>query len=115
MKTMMLNADAAKDRQAAARHDTMRVTPRIMADNGRTGPVPLASAIGNLTTQRLLRAGEIQPKLSISSPGDPYEQEADRMADNVMNGTIHRSCAACAAGAPSCPGCEEDQKIHPKP
>ena len=27
----------------------------------------------------------IQPKLTINTPGDIYEQEADRMADQVMN------------------------------
>ncbi|MCB0589425.1 MAG: hypothetical protein KDD06_29345, partial [Phaeodactylibacter sp.] len=26
----------------------------------------------------------IQPKLTVNQPGDPYEQEADRMADHIM-------------------------------
>lgn len=30
-------------------------------------------------------AGMIQPKLSVSEPGDRYEQEADRMADQVIS------------------------------
>jgi len=34
--------------------------------------------------QRLLKAGVIQAKLRISEPNDPYEQEADRVADRVM-------------------------------
>lgn len=29
-------------------------------------------------------AESVQPKLSVSEPGDPYEEEADRMADAVM-------------------------------
>ena len=29
---------------------------------------------------------KIQPKLTISTPGDIYEQEADRVADEVMRG-----------------------------
>ncbi|MGH9969842.1 MAG: DUF4157 domain-containing protein [Pyrinomonadaceae bacterium] len=32
----------------------------------------------------LLRAQTIQPKLTISHPDDPYEREADRVADQVM-------------------------------
>src|SRR2546427_10871279 len=31
-----------------------------------------------------LRPAIIQTKLAISQPGDPYEQEADRIADRVM-------------------------------
>ena len=34
--------------------------------------------------QRLLRSRTIQPKLAISQPGDIYEQEADRIADQVI-------------------------------
>jgi hypothetical protein len=52
----------------------------------------------------------IQPKLKVSQPGDPYEQEADRVADQVMRMSspnhvssgvskdeerIGRKCAAC--------------------
>ena len=51
-----------------------------------------------------------QPKLSINTPGDAYEQEADAMADKVMRiqipesqntffkpavASIQRKCAAC--------------------
>jgi hypothetical protein len=34
--------------------------------------------------QRLLRARVIQAKLTVNQPGDKYEQEADRVADQVM-------------------------------
>jgi hypothetical protein len=56
--------------------------------------------------QRATPAPAIQPKLTISQPGDPYEQEADRVADQVMrmpDPTIQRSPAE---GEP-----EEDQQI----
>ncbi len=56
----------------------------------------------------------VQPSLSVSTPGDPYEVEADRVADEVMRmpdqaggapqalrwanaGSINRQCASCAA------------------
>jgi hypothetical protein len=39
---------------------------------------------GNRFTQQLLRSSAIQAKLTVSQPGDQYEQEADRVADQVM-------------------------------
>lgn len=43
---------------------------------------------------------EIQPKLTISTPGDAFEQEADRMANQVVgtvasSGGLQRGCAEC--------------------
>jgi len=56
----------------------------------------------------------LQPKLAISQPGDPSEQEADRVAEQVMRmpePAVQRQCAACAAGGPLCPACEEDSAM----
>ncbi len=39
---------------------------------------------GNQAVQRWFYSGRIQAKLRIGKPGDKYEQEADRMADEVM-------------------------------
>jgi hypothetical protein len=43
--------------------------------------------------------GLIQTKLTVNTPGDVYEQEADAMADKVMTmpaaGAVQRKCAAC--------------------
>jgi hypothetical protein len=47
-------------------------------------PLEQQQAIGNQAVQRLLLFGMIQPKLKISQPNDKYEQEADRVADQVM-------------------------------
>lgn len=69
----------------------------------------------------------IQTKLKIGEPGDVYEQEADRVADEIMRmpdravsasggeGNIQRKCAACASGS-SCSECEEEEEmtIHRK-
>lgn len=46
--------------------------------------VGVQSFIGNHALQRLLNSQYIQTKLQVSTPGDPFEQEADRVADNVM-------------------------------
>ncbi len=40
--------------------------------------------IGNQAVQRLFKSGAIQAKLRIGQPNDKYEQEADRVADQVM-------------------------------
>ena len=44
----------------------------------------LQRAIGNQAVQRLIKSGTLQAKLQIGQPGDKYEQEADRVADEVM-------------------------------
>jgi len=44
----------------------------------------LQSSVGSQAVQRLLGSDYFQAKLQISSPGDPFEQEADHVADKVM-------------------------------
>ena len=46
--------------------------------------LPLQKTIGNQAVQKLLQSSAIQAKLKISQPNDKYEQEADRVADQVM-------------------------------
>ena len=61
------------------------------------------SQLGNAAVSRALRSGRIQAKLTVGAPGDPYEQEADRVAEQVMSRTggpaVQRKCNACEAGA----------------
>ena len=45
----------------------------------------LQKTIGNQAVQRLLNAGVIQAKLKIGQSNDIYEQEADRVAEEVMS------------------------------
>ena len=44
----------------------------------------LQRTIGNQAVQRLFKSGMIQAKLRIGQPNDIYEQEAERVADEVM-------------------------------
>ena len=44
----------------------------------------LAQQLGNQNFLRLLRARMLQAKLTVSHPQDSYEQEADRVAEQVM-------------------------------
>jgi hypothetical protein len=65
---------------------------------------------GNLATQQLFSFGDIQAKLEISHPGDPLEEEADRVADHVMRmpeSAVQRNCATFASGA-SYSKCDEE-------
>lgn len=58
----------------------------------------------------------IQPKLKVNSPGDVYEQEADRVADQVMRmpePTLQRACA-CGGACPECKT-EDQELVQTKP
>ena len=41
-------------------------------------------AFGNQAMQRMLQSRDVQAKLIINDPGDRYEREADRVAEQVM-------------------------------
>jgi pyrrolidone-carboxylate peptidase len=73
----------------------------------------LQQSLGNQAVQRMLQSRRLQAKLSISHPGDIYEEEADRVAEQAMRmpePALQRTCAPCAAGGSLCPKCEDDQK-----
>lgn len=53
-------------------------------------------------------AGAIQTKLAINKAGDEYEQEADRISEQVMRPPEPRSQRACACGG-ACPKCQMKQ------
>jgi len=44
----------------------------------------LPRTAGNQAVQRMFHAGLLQPKLKVGAPNDVYEQEADRVAEQVM-------------------------------
>jgi hypothetical protein len=68
----------------------MQAHPR-KSGNGRATASPvgeilaLQKSIGNRNLQRLLKSGALQAKLKISQPGDIYEQEADKVASQIMS------------------------------
>lgn len=55
----------------------------------------------------------IQPKLTVSEPGDDYEQEADRVADQVMHMPKPQLQRACACGG-RCPKCQREKRTSDK-
>lgn len=59
----------------------------------------------------------LQPKLAVSTPGDQYEQEADRVAEHVMRmpaPTLQPACASCSTGGTPGPERENHELVHRK-
>lgn len=56
-------------------------------------------ALGNQAVQRLIESRGVQPKLTVGAPNDVYEQEADRVADQVMGMTPEASHGSSAPQA----------------
>ncbi len=80
----------------------------------------LPRTVGNRAVQRIL-PHRVQAKLEVSPPGDPYEREADRVADRVMRSIeapeAEREGSApgiqrTAAGAPAAVTGELEQEIQ---
>jgi hypothetical protein len=67
--------------------------------------------IGNRAVERLMKSGALQAKLRIGAPGDAYEQEADRVAEQVM--LMPQGMSRGSSGTPhiqrACPKCEKDE------
>lgn len=55
----------------------------------------------------------IQAKLKVSSPGDIYEQEADRVAEQVMRMPEPGLRRACSCGG-GCPSCQDNAVVRRK-
>ena len=85
-------------------------------------PAPSAGVqqnAGNFAVQRLFKSGRLQAKLSISRPDDPYEREADRVADTITIASppvLARKCASCESSGASCASCaaEPEETIQRK-
>ena len=77
------------------------------------GPHPLLvlqQKVGNLAVQQMLRGSPIQAKLTISTPGDPEEQEADHVAGQVMRahaGFPVRPPCSCSESGEACEECSQ--------
>jgi hypothetical protein len=78
--------------------------------------------IGNQSLLALMQSGQLKGKLNVSQPGDPSEQEADRMTDQIVRmpegseQTLRKkSRAACSTGSP-CSACAEEKEtpLHRK-
>src|SRR5215469_9523016 len=105
---------------------TTPVRPRLVSpDRGSDQACGISRlrtpASGNQAMQRALKPGVLQAKLTINQPGDVYEQEADRVAAQVMSTPASEGRRRVAPGVHSsggcvqrmCKECEEEQKTAP--
>jgi hypothetical protein len=101
--------------------------PRSSSDHEKTTvnrkPVPAGPSGGkppaknSLWQSLALRRDSVQPKLSVSQPGDVAEQQADQVADQVMKtpeSQVQRSACACGGTCPKCQG-EQHEVVQAKP
>jgi len=101
-------AAAARQAQSVLRRDS-RSSSAIL-DLQRTR--------GNQFVQSFLRAQTVQRKLAVNQPGDRFEQEADRMADQVMRMSVPQARSPANVttknGVPgiqrTCSKCQEEQQ-----
>ena len=57
-----------------------------VASQGNDHPVlTLQRTIGNRAVQQMLNSWSLQPKLVVGAPDDAYEQEADKVAEEVVS------------------------------
>jgi hypothetical protein len=61
-----------------------KTTASSQTSNPFNGILSLHKALGNRAVQRLIESGALQTKLTVGKPNDIYEQEADRVAEQVM-------------------------------
>jgi hypothetical protein len=103
---------SAKKREAK-RTSSFTPTPKTDVSHSINSPINqilhLQRTIGNQAVQRLLKFGMIQAKLKIGQPNDIYEQEADRVAEQVMRMPEPRIQRQVE------PEEEEEETLQPKP
>jgi hypothetical protein len=107
-KTNKINAKKTE----AKRDNTVSRTQKKERVKTKATPVDqilhLQRTIGNQAVQRLFKSGSLQAKIKIGKPGDKYELEADKVADQVMN--MSESRLSRQAGEEE----EEKELIQPK-
>jgi hypothetical protein len=71
---------------------TAELAPKKPSGSRSRAPTPalehplhqLHAALGNQAVQRMYKSGQLPAKLGIGKPGDRFELDADRVADQVM-------------------------------
>ena len=109
-------ATSAKKPHAPGRHSSPEYADQLAAPL-----LEMQQVLGNQAVQRMLRAHLIQAKLTINQPGDEYEREADRVADQVMRMELTDSAAPArdtnqhdSHVQRKCAECEEEERVQRK-
>ncbi len=75
----------------------------------------LQRTLGNQAILGMIKSGALQTKLTVNQPGDVYEQEADRVADQVMrmsdNETLQTNPSPINIQR-KCAECEKEEKLQ---
>ena len=97
--------------RTSLRHESLSVARNTSQDRS---PMNAQDSFGNRGVLRRIHA-----KFQFSQTADPHEQEADRVAAQVMSGQtiprIQRKCAACSGGTALCHKCKEDERLQLMP
>src|SRR3990172_12863480 len=119
---------ADKKSEAKSQNSVPQIRRKVESPRSMSSPVDrilyLQRTIGNQAVQRLIKSGALQAKLRIGQPGDIYEQEADRVAEQVMkmpdvptgkDTRIQRKCPKCLKGLRGLLGKDKkDEKLQAK-
>jgi hypothetical protein len=100
LKSASKTSEAAKAELQS--HDSKPPVARPAGSTHEYG-LHLQRTIGNQAVQELYKSGVLQAKLKIGQPHDIYEQEADRVAEQVMR-----------MPNPGCPECKEEELVQTK-
>jgi hypothetical protein len=87
-----------------ARAIDMAAQPQTTAPGRARVMATLQRSLGNMRAGNLMSA-PIQTKLTVNTPGDAYEQEANRVAEQVMRTPEPQLQRVCTA-------CEEEEKLQ---
>ena len=89
-----LTTDESRARNSAAQRPKPTIAPRVSSPVDQISL--LQRTVGNRGVERLLRFGLIQAKLKVNEPGDSYEQEADRIAGQVLATPAQHTASSAA-------------------
>jgi hypothetical protein len=109
--------DTPTRRPEATERDDWTQHPPLLSDRAPLHPIlQLQQSVGNRALQRLLshRGITLQPKLTVGAAHDPYEQEADRVAQQVMRMPIPPSAVTGQVSVQP-PSPEKDEVEQNKP
>jgi len=116
---MTLKLTQHTNQQSAAKAMAARRAHSTSRDSRPSSPMlDLQRTRGNQFVQRIMQGQMVQRKLAVNQPGDRFEQEADRMAEQVMRMSVPQTRSAANVttkdGVPAiqraCSKCQEEQK-----
>src|SRR5437762_745717 len=83
--------------------------------SGRQGATSKLAPVRPNKTHPLSHASHLRAKLTVSQADDPYELEADRVAEQVLRAPGPAMGVTAVSGAPAqrmCSECEDELEVH---